>query len=134
MGSDGSIVVPSSGTLPAMAMPPAAAAPAQAAPAPVSPGVPAGVSTAAAVGELNHLANLIGAQPATETFKLENLFGADIFAKGDGQGPGAEIIQIDGTAPSAHRSALDQIRQQMDGLTLADQQPPDDLLDLMDRA
>merc|ERR1712039_1043376 len=119
MGSDGSIVVPSSGTLPAMAMPPATAASVQAAPAPVSPGVPAGVSTAAAVGELNHLANL---------------FGADIFAKGDGQGAGAEIIQIDGTAPSAHRSALDQIQQQMEGLTVADQQPPDDLLDLMDRA
>jgi len=194
--SDGSIVVPSAGTLPALAMPPGtvryfdggvevsreqlptacydrwkansgvrtalgsnvyekdrstapeqAAAPTAPAPAatPVpmpaeasAPGPTHQISTAAAnraaVGELNHLANLIGTQPATETFKLENLFGADIFSKADAGGPSAEIIQIDGNAPSAHRSALDELRQQMDGLTVADQQPPDDLLDLMDAA
>lgn len=190
--SDGSIVVPSSGTLPAQSMPPGTvryfdggvevsreqlptacydrwkansgvrtalgsnvyekdrstapdAAPPAATPAPAAtpvpmaaqasapPPVPSAVSARAAVGELNHLANLIGSQPATETFKLENLFGADIFGK-DGQGQSVEIINIDGNAPSAHRSALDELRQQMDGLTAADQQPPDDLLDLMDAA
>jgi len=117
----------------AAAPPPAATPMPQAlAATPAAPAAPAvSATTAAAVGELNALASLIGAQPATETFKLENLFGADIF-KGE-TGPTAEIIQIDGTAPSEHRRGLDSVRQQMDvggGAAGA----PEDLLDLMDKA
>mmetsp|Transcript_55144 Transcript_55144/g.124150 ORF Transcript_55144/g.124150 Transcript_55144/m.124150 type:complete len:379 (-) Transcript_55144:93-1229(-) len=118
--------------LPAATPPPAAAAAAPP-PAPAAPSDT--VKTKAAVGELNMLAELIGAQPATETFKLENLFGADIFAKPDGKGPTAEIIQIDGAAPSEHRRDLDSIRQQMEGIGGgAPSAAPDDLLDLMDKA
>lgn len=93
--------------------------------------------TAAAVGELNMLASLIGAQPVpgNETFKLENLFGANVFSKGDGQAKPSEIIQIDGAAPSEYRQGLDSIRQQMDGLRVdGNAAAPDGLLDLMDKA
>lgn len=110
-------------------MPPAAVA-APAAAAAAAPSVSA--KTAAAVGELNALASLIGAQPATDTFKLENLFGADIF-KGE-TAPAAEIIQIDGTAPSEHRLGLDSVRQQMDVGGGGGGGAPEDLLDLMDKA
>lgn len=49
-------------------------------PAPPSPAETA--KTKAAVGELNLLASLIGSgHAAQETFKLENLFGHDIFTK-----------------------------------------------------
>lgn len=114
--------------------PPAATPMPQAAAAPPAPAASPSVSatTAAAVGELNALASLIGAQPATDTFKLENLFGADIF-KGE-TAPAAEVIQIDGTAPSEHRRGLDSVRQQMEVPGGAPGGAPDDLLDLMDKA
>merc|ERR1711871_1836419 len=68
---------------------PPAAEPAKPAMAPPAPS-PAG-QTAAAVGELNLLASLIGAQPASQdTFKLENLFGANVFGKDDASG-GAKV-------------------------------------------
>mmetsp|Transcript_69416 Transcript_69416/g.206800 ORF Transcript_69416/g.206800 Transcript_69416/m.206800 type:complete len:374 (-) Transcript_69416:87-1208(-) len=116
------------------APPPAATPMPQAVPAAqagAATGPSASAKTAAAVGELNALASLIGAAPATETFKLENLFGADIF-KGE-TGPTAEIIQIDGTAPSEHRRGLDSVREQMD-VGGGGGGAPDDLLDLMDKA
>merc|ERR1719282_145332 len=115
-----------------MQMPPMQADQAQAAIAPTDT-----AKTAAAVGELNMLASLIGASPAPggETFKLENLFGANVFSKGEGQSKPSEIIQIDGAAPSEYRQGLDSIRQQMDGLSVDGQShPPDGLLDLMDKA
>lgn len=101
--------------------------------------------TAAAVGELNMLASLIGpSQPATATdnFRLESLFGADMFG-GPGADQGSEVIHIDGGAVSAgHRGSLDAVRQQMDiggplgggldGSPAGDGEP--DLLDLMDNA
>ncbi|OLP88981.1 hypothetical protein AK812_SmicGene29593 [Symbiodinium microadriaticum] len=34
----------------------------------------------------------------TDTFKLENLFGADIFSKADGTGQSAQVIRIDGAS------------------------------------
>lgn len=115
-----------------MQIPPTQADQAQAAAGPTD-----SAKTAAAVGELNMLASLIGASPApgNETFKLENLFGANVFSKGDGQAKPSEIIQIDGTAPSAYREGLDSIRQQMEGLNVGgDPAAPDGLLDLMDKA
>lgn len=94
--------------------------------------------TAAAVGELNMLASLIGAQaaPANETFKLESLFGSNVFSKDAGKASsGAEVIQIDGTAPSDHHKGLESIRQQMDGIDAPQAAAgQDDLLDLMDKA
>jgi len=90
---------------------------------------------AAAVGELNMLASLIGGgQPVTDTFKLENLFGADIFSK-DGTGQSAQVIRIDGA--SENRGMLDSIRNEMDVPAAPPPPPPDagsDLLDLMDNA
>jgi len=121
--------------------PPASSEAAPSAPAPPPPPPPASsvpdeTKTAAAVGELNMLASLIGAgaAPSSDTFKLESLFGADIFSK-DGSGKSAEVIQIDGTAPSAHRSELDSIRNEME-VPAPPPAPPaeDDLLDLMDNA
>jgi len=135
---------------------PAAAAAAAVPPAPLPP-APAAVSneaplaaahhaplgsqdsyhTAAAVGELKLLASLIGAPPpSTDTIKLENLFGAGVFSK-DGKEKGANIIEIDGTAPSDHARGLDSIRNQFDGLSLVGPAPTpeqDDLLDLLDRS
>lgn len=94
--------------------------------------------TAAAVGELKLLASLVGAAPppSSDTFKLENLFGAGVFTK-DGGAKGAAVIEIDGTAPSEHHRGLDNIRRQMDDLSLGGADPTapqDDLLDLLDRA
>jgi len=119
--------------------PPPAATPAPLATPPPQTPVPTpsvndDAKTAAAVGELNLLASMMGAQPATETFKLENLFGADIFRADDGAGPTAEVIQIDGTAPSEHRRDLDAVRRQMDGLEGGQAGAPEDLLTLMDNA
>lgn len=105
-----------------------------------------GQCTAAAVGELNMLASLIGTQPAStqDTFKLENLFGAGVFDKKDpGKARAADVIEIDGTVPSAHREAVDSVRRQMDNLDLGAPQggygnqvddQGQDLLDLMDQA
>ena len=105
-----------------------------------------GQCTAAAVGELNMLASLIGTQPAStqDTFKLENLFGAGVFDKKDpGKARAADVIEIDGTAPSVHREAVDSVRRQMDSLDLGAPQgghgnqvddQGQDLLDLMDQA
>lgn len=95
--------------------------------------------TASAVGELKLLASLIGGAPApsNDTFKLENLFGAGVFSK-DPKSKGAEIIEIDGTAPSDHRRGLDSIGQQFDALNLGANpsapQDDQDLLDLLDRS
>jgi len=94
--------------------------------------------TASAVGELKLLASLIGGAPApsNDTFKLENLFGAGVFSK-DPKSPGAEIIEIDGSAPSDHRRGLDSIGQQFDNLNLGAapyDAAQDDLLDLLDRS
>mmetsp|Transcript_6051 Transcript_6051/g.14032 ORF Transcript_6051/g.14032 Transcript_6051/m.14032 type:complete len:379 (+) Transcript_6051:92-1228(+) len=92
---------------------------------------------AAAVGELNMLASLLGSQPAQgdDHFKLESLFGADIFGSGDGSGPGSEVIHIDGRATSQHAQNLEAVWQQMDQGAQPDaNQPADDLLDLMDNA
>lgn len=122
-------------------VPPAPLAPApgvgMAGPVPEAPPVQDAYKTAAAVGELKLLASLIGAQPvSTDTFKLENLFGANVFAK-EGQSRGSEIIEIDGTAPGDHARGLDDIRRQMDDLSFGAPPPPaegqDDLLDLLDR-
>jgi len=198
--SDGSFVVPSSGTLPAGALPPgtvryfsdgqevnrdqlptvsstAWVMPAegsrtilgtniydkdrQAPPAPAAPAAPAAAEVttaapaapappapppapnatdeakkAAAVGELNMLASLLGAQPAqaaTDSFKLESLFGADIFTK-DSSGQPVQVIQIDGSAPSDFRQNLEHIRDEMEVPAPPPGPPPDDLLDLMDNA
>jgi len=117
-------------------LPPAQEAP-LAPPPPQEPLAPS-VSTAAAVGELNLLASLIA--PASthqgETFRLESLFGQDIFS-GDGAHGGC-TIQIDGTAPSQHRSGLDEVRRELEGLGGGGAQQQggaqDDLLDLMDQA
>lgn len=117
---------------PATPAPMATPAP-QPAPTPTCSGTDS-VKTAAAVGELNLLASMIGNQPATDTFKLENLFGADIFKADDGGGPTAEVIQIDGTAPSEHRRDLDAVRRQMEGLEGGQAEAPEDLLTLMDNA
>lgn len=119
--------------------PPATPAPmATPAPQPTAPAQPVpatdSATTAAAVGELNLLASMIGPQPATDTFKLENLFGADIFRADDGGGQTAEVIQIDGTAPSEHRRDLDAVRRQMEGLESGQAGAPEDLLTLMDNA
>lgn len=72
--------------------------------------------TAAAVGELNMLASLIGGGHAsTETFKLENLFGHDMFTKEGPGTSGAQVIQIDGAAAGGeHRGALDSIRDELE--------------------
>mmetsp|Transcript_41609 Transcript_41609/g.114707 ORF Transcript_41609/g.114707 Transcript_41609/m.114707 type:complete len:390 (+) Transcript_41609:97-1266(+) len=107
-------------------------APAQASPAPPAPPMPPAPAShatatlpppvssskdnsAAAVGELNMLASLIGCSPVgqEEHFKLENLFGANVFAK-DVKAKSAEIIHIDGANQSAYSAGLDSIRQQMD--------------------
>mmetsp|Transcript_101294 Transcript_101294/g.180005 ORF Transcript_101294/g.180005 Transcript_101294/m.180005 type:complete len:380 (-) Transcript_101294:76-1215(-) len=119
----------------------AAAAAAPGAPAPPPPPPPAPsvsdeAKKAAAVGELNMLASLIGAgsAPSSDTFKLESLFGSDIFGK-DSSGKSVEVIQIDGTASTEHRTELDSIRDSME--VEAPPPPPpgeDDLLDLMDNA
>eukprot|EP00927_Polykrikos_kofoidii_P038013 TRINITY_DN3225_c0_g2_i1.p1 TRINITY_DN3225_c0_g2~~TRINITY_DN3225_c0_g2_i1.p1 ORF type:complete len:400 (-),score=74.56 TRINITY_DN3225_c0_g2_i1:165-1295(-) len=108
------------------AAPPAPCLPAPAPPAKDDP------STAAAVGELNMLASLIGAQPAREEdhFKLTGLFGADVFSK-DTSARAAEVIEIDGTVPCEH---LESIKQSMEGLGGAEAEGHDDLLDLMDKA
>jgi len=119
--------------------PPPAAAPyepsaaAAAAPAPV-PAADA-AKTAAAVGELNHLASLIGATPASDqdNFRLESLFGANVFQK-DATGQTVEVIEIDGTAPSQHASNLEAVRQQFEMGAPVDQGAAPDLLDLMDNA
>lgn len=117
---------------------PAVLKPVAASAAPAAPSPSDAAKRAAAVGELNLLASLIGAQPAapSDTFKLESLFGADIFAKDtSGGGKPVEVIHIDGTAPSEHRQGLDSIRQQLDNVTGGgDNAGPDDLLDLMDKA
>lgn len=119
---------------------PAAAAPYEppaAAPTPVQTAADA-ARAAAAVGELNMLASLIRPQPAgiTEHFKLESLFSANVFSKDTSVG-GADVIQIDGTAPSEHAKNLKAIRQQMEALSgsgQADAGAAPDLLDLMDNA
>jgi len=91
--------------------------------------------TAAAVGELNLLASLIGAQPpssGSETFKLESLFGANVFERGD-RGRN-DVISIDGSAPSDFRAGLENVRKQMEGIQVSEEEDADDLLDLMDKA
>lgn len=96
----------------------------------------ASVNTAAAVGELNMLASLIGTQPVAvgEEIKLEQLFAANVGLK-DPNGPILEVIQIDGTRPSDFHLGLDTVRQQMEGgITEEDARKSDDLLDLLDRA
>jgi len=95
---------------------------------------------AAAVGELNLLASLMGSQPSAggEHFRLESLFGADIFGSDSaGNGPG-DVIHIDGPkASSVHHDSLTAIGRQLD---VAGPSPDnagfgqDDLLDLMDSA
>jgi len=113
-------------------LPPAQEAP-LAPPLPPEPSAPSD-STAAAVGELNHLASLIAPTSAHqgETFRLESLFGQDIFSGEGAHGGG--IIQIDGAAPSQYRSGLDELRREMDGLGGPQGGAQDDLLDLMDQA
>lgn len=118
---------------PAPATPAPAPVPVVEEPAPVQPAVDQ-AKRAAAVGELNLLASLIGAPPpAADTFKLESLFCSDIFAK-DGSSKGVDTIEIDGTAPSQHRHSLETIRQQMEAADGATAGGADDLLDLMDQA
>lgn len=111
--------------------------PAGAAPLPAAPATPEDTAkTAAAVGELNMLATLIGSSPASgdDHFKLENLFSANMFTK-DASGNTVEVIEIDGTAPSQHAHNLDAIRAQFDlGATGGEQGAAPDLLDLMDDA
>jgi len=102
-------------------------------PTPEDPG-----RAAAAIGELNSLASMIGTQPVAsgDMFKLDALFGATIFDKGMASGKPNDFIEIDGRAPSQHKSSLDQVRRQMEGIPMmvgADGMQ-DDLLDLMDRA
>merc|ERR1712232_797979 len=122
-------------------VPPAAsAAPAEAPaeiPLPPRPPVPpaeAAAVTAAAVGELNMLASLIGSQPVhhDDHFKLESLFSENVFNKA-ASAKGAEVIQIDGSSPSDYSASLDAVRAQMEGLNVAPPPPPadDDLLDLL---
>mmetsp|Transcript_8690 Transcript_8690/g.22239 ORF Transcript_8690/g.22239 Transcript_8690/m.22239 type:complete len:382 (+) Transcript_8690:90-1235(+) len=92
---------------------------------------------AAAVGELNLLASLIGNQPASgdEHFKLESLFSANVFGIPDAGGATSEVIQIDGRAPTQHTQNLEAIRQQMDlSGPAGDAGDSPDLLDLMDNA
>eukprot|EP00933_Yihiella_yeosuensis_P012447 TRINITY_DN12106_c0_g1_i1.p1 TRINITY_DN12106_c0_g1~~TRINITY_DN12106_c0_g1_i1.p1 ORF type:complete len:378 (-),score=80.09 TRINITY_DN12106_c0_g1_i1:98-1231(-) len=105
-------------------------------PPPPAAAVPDESRAKAAVGELNTLAALIGTShtESTDNFKLESLFGADIFAKDTGGGRSAEIIEIDGSAPSQHRASLDSLREQMEVPAAPDSGAPDDLLDLMDQA
>jgi hypothetical protein len=106
------------------------------APAPESP-VKDSTKTAAAVGELNMLASLIGCAPAAQDdhFKLENLFGANVFGIREPKARGAEVIQIDGTANTEYQSGLDSIRQQMEATGAAPAPAgEDDLLDLLDQA
>merc|ERR1719356_2161123 len=91
---------------------------------------------AAAVGELNMLATLIGSQPASgdDHFKLEQLFSANLFTQ-DAAGNTVEVIEIDGKAPSQYAHSLDAIRQQMDvGGAGGGGAAAPDLLDLMDDA
>ena len=107
--------------------------PCSAAAAPPSPAETA--KTAAAVGELNLLASLIGGgHAAQETFKLENLFGHDIFTKeGPGQSAG-QVIEIYGSAKE-HRVVLDSIQRDLEVPAPPPPPPEDgDLLDLMDSA
>jgi len=123
---------PASDAAPAAASPSAPPAP----PAPPSaPSVSDEAKKAAAVGELNMLASLIGAghPEPTDNFKLENLFGADMFSKDSG-GTTVEVIQIDGTAATDHRRDLESVANEME--VPAPPPPPadDDLLDLMDAA
>eukprot|EP00929_Paragymnodinium_shiwhaense_P109453 TRINITY_DN75880_c0_g1_i1.p1 TRINITY_DN75880_c0_g1~~TRINITY_DN75880_c0_g1_i1.p1 ORF type:complete len:393 (-),score=105.11 TRINITY_DN75880_c0_g1_i1:77-1255(-) len=124
--------------------PPAAAPPAE--PAPPVPSPPSSAvpptpedtsgAAARAVSELNMLASLIGA-PApnqVDNFKLENLFGSNVFQK-DAKPKAAEVIEIDGCAPSAYAEGLDQIRNEFDVAAPPPGPPPeDDLLDLLDQA
>lgn len=109
---------------------------AQLAPAPTPTPEPATPSqtAAAAVGELNFLASLVAptAAPSGETFKLESLFGQDMFSN-DGSGGVTPIIQIDGSAPSEYRAGLQNVRAEMDAPE-GQAGAPDDLLDLMDQA
>jgi len=128
-GADGQAAAGAPQTMPA----------APAAPAPPAPPAPPQQDsrTQAAVGELKLLASLIGTAPApsSDTFKLESLFATGVYHQdGSGQQSGPEIIQIDGTAPSDHHRGLDDIRRQMDNLTLQpqpDMTGQDDLLDLI---
>jgi len=115
---------------------PSGAAPPAPAPPPSAP-PPDSTKTAAAVGELNMLASLIGAPPpADETFKLEHLFGANVFSK-EPKARTAEVIEIDGSAPGEYQAGLDIIRQQMEAAPPPGPPPDndeDDLLDLLDQA
>lgn len=125
---------PPSGPLGETQAAPSAAGKVPAPPAP--PPSPAETAkTQAAVGELNMLASLIGGEKAssTETFKLENLFGHDIFTKEGPGSSGAQVIQIDGAAGGEHRVALESIRDEFE-VPPPPPPPEDDLLDLMDNA
>mmetsp|Transcript_70219 Transcript_70219/g.124995 ORF Transcript_70219/g.124995 Transcript_70219/m.124995 type:complete len:262 (+) Transcript_70219:3-788(+) len=136
-GADGGAAPVASPEAAAVAgMPAAPVAPLQ--PPEMAPAVGDSYKATAAVGELKLLASLIGAgpPPEAEAFKLENLFGANVFSK-DPRTRGAEIIEIDGTAPSEHQRGLESIRRQMEALDMGSAEAaaaPDDLLDLMDRA
>lgn len=132
----------SSGPSAAPASTPEAAAAGRAEPpAPTSPTSPSdSAKTAAAVGELNLLASLIGASPAPaqDTFKLEALFGGHVFLKeSQSKSAGVEVIQIDGGA-SSHRKDLDSVRKQLESLEGqgggTGNDGDDDLLDLLDQA
>eukprot|EP00928_Gymnodinium_smaydae_P047999 TRINITY_DN32048_c0_g1_i1.p1 TRINITY_DN32048_c0_g1~~TRINITY_DN32048_c0_g1_i1.p1 ORF type:complete len:372 (+),score=94.67 TRINITY_DN32048_c0_g1_i1:139-1254(+) len=113
--------------------PPAAAAPA-AAPEPPPPAPPAQSvnTTAAAVGELNMLASLIGSAPVRqdEQFKLENLFANKDLSKGRT----TECIEIDASAPGEYRLGLDSIAQSLEAGPGGAEGEQDDLLDLLDKA
>lgn len=110
----------------------------QAAASPMEAPAPAAhAGSAAAVGELNLLASLIGVNQGSnaDTFKLEHLFSSNVFGKdGPAKASGPEVIEIDGTAPSDHHRGLDRIRQQMDIGNVDPHSQQDDLLDLMDNA
>lgn len=101
---------------------------------PVPGDVAAATRRMAAVSELNSLASLIGPPPSSlggDHFKLENIFGGDMF--GGGSGPGADVIQIDGRAPCEHHHNLDAVRQQFEfGTAINYGDPAPELLDLMD--
>jgi hypothetical protein len=90
------------------------------------------VARAAAVGELNALASLIGppSVSAGDTFQL-NLFAAQNI-----DGPGgdqSEVIEIDASAAGAKYRAQVLAESGLEGTTSAPQ-GSDDLLDLMDQA
>jgi hypothetical protein len=116
---------------PSEAPPPSGPAP------PPAPSPTDAAKAAAAVGELNLLASLIGTQTTssapTDNFKLENLFGNSMFGNEQGGGS-SDVIVIGSTGPSAYRSTLAAVGQEMEVGGADPGAEPDDLLDLMDNA